>query len=157
MIKENKEIKGMKEGMVDVGKKKAARRVAIASAQIKMTKKAFAILLKGGSPKGDVFETAKVAGIMAAKATPALIPMCHPLSLDKVSLSLNADAKTYSVFVKAEVVCHGKTGVEMESLVAASTAALTIYDMMKWADQGMVISNVQLLYKQGGRSGIYQR
>jgi len=154
VTRKNKETQ---EGMVDVGKKTITRRVAIASSQIKMTKKAFELLLKEGSPKGNVFETAKVAGIMAAKRTSEIIPMCHPLSLDKVSLSLNTDAQTYSVLVKAEVVCHGKTGVEMEALIATSTAALTIYDMMKWADRGMVISDTQLLYKEGGKSGVYQR
>ncbi len=147
----------MQEGMVDISEKNITRRVAIASAQIRMSKKAFGLLVKEGSPKGDVLETAKVAGIMAAKNTPQIIPLCHPLNLNKVNVSLSLNRKECSVVIKAEVICQGKTGVEMEALVAVSVAALTVYDMMKWAGQGMVISDVQLLYKEGGRSGIYQR
>lgn len=149
--------KQVQEGMVDISEKNITKRAAMASSQIKMSQKAFDILIKKGSPKGDVFETAKVAGIMAAKNTPQIIPMCHPLGLNKVNVNLSVNRKEYSVIIKAEVICQGKTGVEMEALVAVSAAALTVYDMMKWADRGMVISDVQLLYKEGGRSGVYRR
>lgn len=139
--------------MIDISHKKITKRTAAASCQIQMSKAAFAILLKKGSPKGDVFETAKVAGIMAAKSTPSIIPMCHPLELNKVNLQFVPVSKTSSVLVKSQVVCLGRTGVEMEALTAVCAAALTIYDMMKWTDKGMIISDVKLLYKTGGTGG----
>ena len=143
------------EGMIDISQKKVTKRVAIASARITMSSKAFKLLLTEGSPKGDVFETAKVAGIMAAKSAPTLIPLCHPLELSRVKMAFALDAKRHSVITTSEVICWGRTGVEIEALTAVSVAALTIYDMMKWADKGMVISDVQLLHKSGGKSGLY--
>ena len=143
--------------MVDISSKAITHRVAQASATIKMGKKAFTLLMTRGSPKGDVFETAKVAGIMAAKATAQFIPMCHPLELSKAAVSFKVDAKKYLITIMAEIQCLGRTGVEMEALTAATIAALTIYDMMKWADKGMIITGTQLLYKSGGKSGEYRR
>ena len=143
--------------MVDVSGKEVTRRRAVAVATIKMKKAAFESLLRRGSPKGDVFETARIAGIMAAKATPVLIPHCHSLNIEKVTVAFEILKARASIRVAAEVVCTGKTGVEMEALAAATTACLTIYDMMKWAGQEMVISDVKLLHKSGGRSGVINR
>jgi len=120
-----------------------------------MSPQAFRALTESGSPKGDVFEVAKVAGIMAAKSTSGIIPMCHVLSLDKVTITFNVDKRQRQVITTSEVVCRGKTGVEMEALTAASVASLTVYDMMKWADKAMVISETKLLSKSGGKSGDY--
>jgi len=145
------------DGMIDVGKKNVTRRIAVACATVKMPSKVFKILCQKGSPKGDVLETAKVAGIMAAKATPQIIPMCHPLQLDKVQVSFQKFPAKQEIRVSAEVICHGRTGVEMEALTAAAAAALTIYDMMKWADKGIKISNLMLKKKSGGKSGTYTR
>lgn len=144
-------------GMVDISHKDATKRVALASARITLSPKAFSILIKKGSPKGDVFETARVAGIMAAKSTPQIIPLCHPLQLSKVHLRFDIEEKKCSVTTIAEVVCRGQTGVEMEALTAVAAASLTIYDMMKWADQAMVISGIKLLKKTGGKSGDFER
>jgi cyclic pyranopterin phosphate synthase len=144
-------------GMVDVSTKETTKRIAIATSQLKLSKDAYNILIKKGSPKGDVFETAKIAAILAAKETPRIVPLCHPLALSKVKVDFKRDAKTYSVTTIVEVVCLGKTGVEMEALTAASAASLTIYDMMKWAGQNMVIAKTQLLQKSGGKSGDYKR
>jgi len=150
-IKRKKQI----DGMVDVSAKEITKRVARAVSTIKMSPKAFKALIDGGSPKGDVFETAKIAGIMAAKSTPAIIPMCHPLMLNKVKVTLRVEKAKRQVVSTAEVVCLGRTGVEMEALAAASVASLTIYDMMKWADKGSVISETKLLHKTGGKTGDY--
>ncbi len=146
-----------KKGMVDISGKDVTKRVAIACAKITMSNAAFKTLLKEGSPKGNVFETAKVAGVMAAKLTPQLIPMCHPLELNKATVTYEIDKKKSAIIIKAEVSYVGRTGVEMEAMVAATTAALTIYDMMKWADKAMIISDVKLLHKSGGKSGTYNR
>ncbi len=143
------------EGMVDISGKKATKRVARASSTIQMSAKTFKALVEGGSPKGDVFETAKVAAIMAAKSTPDIIPMCHPLMLNKVKVTFETDKNKRQIITTAEVVCQGQTGVEMEALMAASIASLTIYDMMKWADKGSVILETKLLHKSGGKSGDY--
>lgn len=142
-------------GMVDVSSKGVTKRVAKAQSVITMTKTAFAELIKTGSPKGDVFETAKIAGIMAAKKTSNIIPMCHPLALSKVTITFKVHKNKRQVMTMAEVSCHGRTGVEMEALTAVSVASLTIYDMMKWADKGSVISETKLLHKRGGKSGDY--
>ncbi len=144
-------------GMVDISAKDITRRVAIATAAIRFTVRAFAQLLNDGSPKGDIFETAKVAGIMAAKSTPQIVPMCHPLDLTKVQVLFVVDKRNKKIQVIAEVHCLGRTGVEMEALCAASVAALTIYDMMKWADKSMSITDVKLLEKRGGKSGDFKR
>ena len=146
-----------KQGMVDISEKAVTKRTARACAKIRMGKEAFGILLSQGSPKGNVFETAKVAGIMAAKSTSNLIPLCHPLALDKVNVSFELDKTNSVVSVCSQVICQGRTGVEMEALTAACVAALTIYDMMKWATKTMRISDVKLLYKSGGKDGIFQR
>jgi len=146
-----------KAGMVDISSKKETKRTALAVAHIKMGKKAFAALMSDECPKGHVFETAKVAGIMAAKSTPSIIPLCHPLALNKVKITFETNKKSSMVVINAEVVCLGRTGVEMEALAAASISALTIYDMMKYVDKGMVISEIKLLQKSGGKSGDYRR
>ncbi len=144
-------------GMVDISNKNITARSALASATIKMSASAFKILMTSGSPKGDVFETAKVAAIMAAKSTPAIIPLCHPLVLNKVNIRFETDKKTSMISVIAQVKSDGKTGVEMEALTAVSVGCLTIYDMMKWADKNMVIGEIKLLEKSGGQSGDYKR
>ena len=143
-------------GMVDVSAKQVTKRCAVAEATITFKPKAFKILIEEGSPKGNVFETAKIAGIMAAKSTPSIIPLCHPLGLEKVMISIDVLRSKHAVRVEAQVVCSGKTGVEMEALVAASSACLTIYDMMKWTGQDMLIAGVRLKHKSGGKSGVYQ-
>ena len=144
-------------GMVDVSAKAVTKRIARASARIEMGTRAFHALMTQGSPKGDVFETARIAGIMAAKSTPDIIPMCHPLELGQVKIAFDPREQDRAVVVTSEVVCRGRTGVEMEALTAVSVAALTIYDMMKWADDAMMISKVRLLHKSGGKSGTYNR
>ena len=116
---------------------------------------AFRALISKKSPKGDVFEAAKIAGINAAKFTPAILAYCHPLNLEKVTITFDLLKSKNAVKVNAEVICNGKTGVEMESLAAVSAACLTIYDMMKWAGQDMVIKDIQLTHKSGGKSGVY--
>lgn len=144
-------------GMVDISHKKVTKRTALASARIMLSPVAFGKLMKEGSPKGNVFETARVAGIMAAKSTPGIIPLCHPLQLSKVQMRFDIDEKRYSITTTAEVVCLGQTGVEMEALTAVAAASLTIYDMMKWVDQRMVVSDIKLLKKTGGQSGDFKR
>jgi cyclic pyranopterin monophosphate synthase len=144
-------------GMVDTSRKPVSKRTAVAEATIKLSPAAFQEFITGGSPKGNVLETAKVAGIMAAKATPQIIPLCHPLELNKVNMTFEIDRPRFSITVQAEVNCWGRTGVEMEALTAVSAAALTIYDMMKWADKSMVIGEIKLLAKSGGQSGAYLR
>lgn len=144
-------------GMLDISIKKETRRTAVASAKIVFSPHAFKIFVEKGSPKGDVLETAKIAGIGAAKLTPQIIPLCHPLELSKVQVSFHVDVRKYSVTATAEVVCLGRTGVEMEALSAASAACLTIYDMMKWADKSLLITEIKLLSKTGGKSGDYAR
>ena len=143
--------------MVDISDKTVTKRRAVAQGTIFFSSKAFKTLLKEGSPKGDVFETAKVAAIMAAKNTPSIIPLCHPLPLEKVKISFEKNSSKCFVKVTAEVLCTGKTGVEMEALAAVSAACLTIYDMCKWMGQDMNISNVCLMHKSGGKSGEYNR
>lgn len=144
------------EGMVDISAKPVSLRVAIAEGHIQLSPSAFQALVSGKSPKGDVLATAKTAGIMAAKITPSIIPLCHPLMLSKVKVECEPHLKTHRVIVRAEVRCEGKTGVEMEALTAVSAALLTIYDMMKWAGQTMTISKIHLLEKSGGQSGDYR-
>jgi len=143
--------------MVDISGKAVTKRRAVATATITFERSAFEVFIKQGSPKGDVLETAKIAGIMAAKSTPSILPLCHPLALDKVKVTFEIIKAKRAVVATVEVVSTGKTGVEMEALTAASAACLTIYDMMKWAGQTMTISNVQLLHKSGGKSGTFER
>lgn len=144
-------------GMVDTTHKGITKRRAIASAVIKMNKKAFAALAGKASPKGDVLATAQVAGVLAAKNTPSIIPMCHPLELGKVDVQFKLNKNKNTVTTIVDVVYTGRTGVEMEAMVAAAAASLTIYDMLKWADRGMVVAEVKLLHKSGGKSGTYAR
>ncbi len=143
--------------MIDITDKPITKRVARAEGRVLFTPKAYKILLKSGSPKGNLLETAKIAGIMAAKNTPSLIPLCHPLSLEKVSVTFEYIKSKHAVRVFAEVLCSGKTGVEMEALAAVSVACLTIYDMMKFSGQDMIITDIRLVHKSGGKSGVYHR
>lgn len=142
--------------MVDVGGKVDSERLAVARAEVRMQPSTLQAIRAGDTPKGDVLGTARVAGIMAAKRTPELIPMCHPLLLTQVALDFELDDTQSRVVVTATVRCRGKTGVEMEALTAASAAALTIYDMAKALDKGMVIQGIRLLEKQGGKSGLWR-
>ena len=137
--------------MVDVGAKAVTRRVAVASGRITMTSAALAAIRAGDAPKGDVLGAARIAGIMAAKKTAELIPLCHPLALDAVTLDFTLEQDGITAI--ATVSLSGKTGVEMEALTAASIALLTIYDMAKALDKGMVIGGVRLIEKRGGKSG----
>ena len=143
--------------MVDVGAKTETQRVAEAQATITMSRTAFDAIVQGNLKKGDALGTARIAGIMAAKRTSELIPLCHPIALTKVEVSITPlaepTAEHGSFQVTSLVACYGKTGVEMEALTAASVAALTIYDMAKALDRAMVIGAVQLTYKAGGKSG----
>lgn len=139
--------------MVDVSDKHVTSRSATARAQVTMLPETLALILGGTAKKGDVLATARIAGIMAAKKTHELIPLCHPLLITKVSVDFVADEKTSSVEVSATVRVEGKTGVEMEALTACSVAALTLYDMCKAVDRGMRIEGIQLLEKLGGKSG----
>ncbi|MBA3879789.1 MAG: cyclic pyranopterin monophosphate synthase MoaC [Sphingobium sp.] len=140
--------------MVDVGAKAATQREAVATGRITMSPKAAAAIAQGTAKKGDVLAVARVAGIMAAKRTSELIPLCHPLPLSKVTIDLAPDAS--GVTVTATCACTGPTGVEMEALTAASVALLTIYDMAKAIDKAMVVGDIRLLTKTGGKSGDYR-
>lgn len=142
--------------MVDVGNKAITRRRAVAVGAISMMADTLEMIRAGNAKKGDVLGTARLAGIMAAKKTADLIPLCHPLPVNKVAVDLTLDDKLPGVRVRAEVVVSGQTGVEMEALTAASLALLTIYDMAKAVDRAMVIEAVQLAEKSGGVSGDYQ-
>jgi len=143
--------------MVDVGTKDVTRRQATATALVSMQPETMALLEAGGHKKGDVLAVARVAGIQAAKKTPDLIPLCHPLMLDSVSVEFEMRAASSEVLVRATCGLSGKTGVEMEALTAASVAALTIYDMCKAVDRGMQIGPIALEQKSGGKSGEWQR
>ncbi len=141
--------------MVDVGGKEPTRRRAVASARVLTRPDVIQLISSGEAPKGDVLAVARVAGIMAAKETHRLIPLCHPLGLDAVSVGLTLEQDAVSIRAEA-ATCH-RTGVEMEALTAASVAALTVYDMLKAVDRAMVIEHVRLERKEGGRSGTYTR
>ena len=144
--------------MVDVGSKAVTHRVAKASAFVEMRPETLEMIVAGTVPKGDVLATARIAGIMAAKRTSELIPMCHPLAITHAAVELTADrGERTGVRVTATVGVDGKTGVEMEALTAASIAALTVYDMCKAVDRGMTVSDVALLRKEGGKSGLWTR
>lgn len=140
--------------MVDVGGKAVTQRRAVAEARVVMRPETLALIRGGTAKKGDVLGVARLAGIMAAKRTADLIPLCHPLALDSVTLEL-APAGEDSVVIRATVACTGRTGVEMEALTAASVAALTVYDMCKAADRGMRVEGLRLLSKDGGKSGAW--
>jgi cyclic pyranopterin phosphate synthase len=141
--------------MVDVSGKAVTDRLATAEAAIKMRPETLAHITQGTAKKGDVLGVARLAGIMGAKKTSDLIPLCHPLPITKVTLDLTPDETLPGVRITATVKTSGQTGVEMEALTAASTAALTIYDMLKAAEKGMEIISVRLLRKEGGKSGVY--
>ena len=143
--------------MVDVGEKPESQRVAVASGRVYVNDTTFALIKSGGIKKGDVLTVAQIAGIMGAKQTSSLIPMCHPIMLNGVHMELRLDESTKSVEITASVSCDGRTGVEMEALTAVSIAALTIYDMCKAVQKDMVISNICLLKKSGGIHGDYVR
>jgi cyclic pyranopterin phosphate synthase len=143
--------------MVDVSEKSHTEREARAMAVINMLPETLTMIAEGKHKKGDVMATARIAGIMAAKKTPDLIPMCHPLMLTSVKVELNANYEDNTVEIIAICKLVGQTGVEMEALTAAATAALTLYDMCKAVDKGMVINQVQLLEKKGGKSGHWTR
>ena len=142
--------------MVDVSDKPATERVAVAEGRVVMQAKTLDLVRKGNAKKGDVLGTARLAGIMAAKRTHELIPLCHPLPVSQVEVDVVPDAKLPGVKVTARVKVSGKTGVEMEALTAVSVACLTIYDMVKAVERGMRIEGIRLVEKSGGRSGHYR-
>jgi len=141
--------------MVDVGAKPVTEREAIARGSITMSREALRLVRSGKVKKGDPLQAARVAGIMAAKQTSALIPLCHPLPLTSVSVDLVPTARGYDI--EARVKTSAQTGVEMEALTAVAVAGLTMYDMVKAVDKTMVLGNVRLMFKRGGRSGVYTR
>ena len=143
--------------MVDVGEKPPSCRTAVAAARVLVSRKTFSLIQSGGMKKGDVLTVAQIAGVMGAKRTPDLIPMCHPILIDGINLELSLDESRCSVEIQATVSCTGRTGVEMEALTAVSTAALTVYDMCKAVQKDMVITDVRLLGKTGGVHGDYCR
>jgi cyclic pyranopterin phosphate synthase len=141
--------------MVDVGAKSATARTAVAEGFIAIQPETLALVLSGDTKKGDVLAAARIAGIMAAKKTSDLIPLCHPLALSRAVIAFTATDKPSGLHIRAEVSVTGPTGVEMEALTAVSVAALTLYDMLKAADRGMEIGGIRLVEKSGGRSGLY--
>jgi len=142
--------------MVDVSAKSETEREAVATATISMRPGTLRLILEGDVKKGDVLGVARLAGIMGAKRTPDLIPLCHPVNLSSVSVELRPDAERSTVEITATCKTTGRTGVEMEALTAASVAALTVYDMCKAVDRGMTIGELRLLKKSGGKSGAYE-
>ncbi|MFO7482754.1 cyclic pyranopterin monophosphate synthase MoaC [Oceanibaculum nanhaiense] len=142
--------------MVDVSAKDETERVATATGSITMQPETLALILEGGVKKGDVLSVARLAGIMGAKRTPDLIPLCHPLALTSVKVELKADPARNAVDIEATCKLKGRTGVEMEALTAVSIAALTVYDMCKAVDRGMRIGDIRLVHKSGGKSGTYE-
>ncbi len=139
--------------MVDVGEKAVTERIATAGGKVLVNPETFRLIKEGGMKKGDVLGTAQIAGIMAAKKTSDIIPMCHPLMLTGIDIDFNMVEETSTIEIKATVKCKGVTGVEMEALTAASAAALTIYDMCKAVQKDMIIDRICLLSKTGGKSG----
>ncbi|MGN6286009.1 MAG: cyclic pyranopterin monophosphate synthase MoaC [Afipia sp.] len=142
--------------MVDVSAKPATERTAVAEGRIVVSHKTLDLIVSGNAAKGDVLGTARIAGIMAAKRTSDLIPLCHPLALSKVTLDIEPDATLPGCIVRATVKVTGPTGVEMEALTAVSVACLTIYDMVKAVERGARIENIRLIEKKGGKSGHYR-
>ena len=143
--------------MVDVGEKPVTERTAVAAGRVLVSRETLALIRSGGMKKGDVLTVAQVAGVMGAKRTPDLIPMCHPVLIDGIDLQLWLTEEPPAVEIRASVSCGGRTGVEMEALTAVSTAALTVYDMCKAVQKDMVISDVRLLRKTGGVHGDFER
>lgn len=142
--------------MVDVSEKPVTDRLAVAAGAVRMTAETLAMITEGRAKKGDVLSVARLAGIMAAKRTADLIPLCHPLPITKVSLDLTPDPALPGIRITATVKTGGQTGVEMEALTAVSVAALTVYDMVKAVEKGMVIEGIHLVLKDGGKSGRYE-
>jgi cyclic pyranopterin phosphate synthase len=142
--------------MVDVSAKPATERIAVAEGSVVMSKATLDLIVKGDAAKGDVLGTARIAGIMAAKRTSELIPLCHPLALSKVTLDITPDAALPGCRIEATVKVTGPTGVEMEALTAVSVAALTVYDMIKAVERGVRIEGIRLVEKRGGKSGHYR-
>jgi cyclic pyranopterin phosphate synthase len=142
--------------MVDVSAKSATERVAVAEGRVVMSKATLQLIVSGNAKKGDVLGTARIAGIMAAKRTHDLIPLCHPLAVTKIVVDLEPDASLPGVRVRATVKVDGKTGVEMEALTAVSVACLTVYDMVKAVERGMTIEGIRVVEKMGGKSGHYR-
>jgi cyclic pyranopterin phosphate synthase len=143
--------------MVDVGGKDATHRVAIASGRITMNPATFRLVAAGRARKGDVLGVARIAAIQAAKRTPELIPLAHPIPVTRVAVDFELQKKTSSIAVLARVECRGQTGVEMEALTAAAVGLLTIYDMLKAADRAMTLTDLRLEEKLGGKSGVFRR
>lgn len=143
--------------MVDVGEKPVTERTAVAAGRVLVNRQTFDLIRSGGVKKGDVLTVAQIAGILGAKRTPDLIPMCHPILIDGVRVRLWLDEGRCSVEIEAAVTCTGRTGVEMEALTAVSTAALTVYDMCKAVQKDMVIEGIRLCAKSGGVHGDYKR
>jgi cyclic pyranopterin phosphate synthase len=143
--------------MVNVGQKADTKRIAVAAGRVLLNRETFGLIRSGGVKKGDVLTVAQVAGIMGAKRTPELIPMCHPVALTGVELNLWLNEEMLSVEIEAAASCTGPTGVEMEALTAVSAAALTVYDMCKAVQRDIVIDDIRLLRKSGGVSGDFER
>jgi cyclic pyranopterin phosphate synthase len=139
--------------MVDISRKEITERVAVASCDVLVREETMALILKGNIKKGDVLSVARLAGILGAKKTPDLIPLCHPLALSSAEIDLRCDEKQNIIEITSRCKINGRTGVEMEALTAVSVAALTIYDMCKAVDRGIKITNIRLLEKVGGKSG----
>jgi cyclic pyranopterin phosphate synthase len=139
--------------MVDVGAKQETHRIAVASGSIRMKPETLAIILSGTAKKGDVLGIARIAAIMGAKRTSDLVPLCHPLALTRVTVDFSTDEAASSVHCTAQVETYGKTGVEMEALTAVQVGLLTVYDMCKAVDRGMVMTNIRVMQKHGGKSG----
>ena len=149
-------IEKNKAKMVDISSKKITERIAIAEARVVFSKKTFNILINDGNTKGEIFSTARIAGIQAAKKTSELIPLCHKLNLDEINIDFDIDIKKNEIKIISNCKCFGKTGVEMEALVSVTNAALTIYDMCKSLDKTIKVTNVKLKFKSGGKSGIFK-
>ena len=143
--------------MVNVGEKSSTQREAIAAGRVLVNEQTFELIRTGGCKKGDVLTVAQLAGIMGAKRTPELIPLCHPILISGVDVALTLEENPCRVEIRATVKCAGQTGVEMEALTAVSAAALTVYDMCKAVQRDMVIDHIRLLKKSGGKSGVFER
>ena len=143
--------------MVNVGEKPITQRVAVAAGRVLVNEHTFSLIRSGGMKKGDVLTVAQIAGVMGAKRTPDLIPMCHIVQVEGIDWALQRDEERHSVEITASVCCDGRTGVEMEALTAVSTAALTVYDMCKAVQKDMTITDIRLLSKTGGVHGDYKR
>ena len=143
--------------MVNVGEKSSTQREAVAAGRVLVNEQTFTLIRTGGCKKGDVLTVAQLAGIMGAKRTPELIPLCHPILISGVDVKLTLEENPCRVEIQATVKCAGQTGVEMEALTAVSAAALTVYDMCKAVQRDMVIDRIRLLKKSGGKSGVFER